>query len=78
MADKLAMILSDLSITKFIPVSMAVTKRAVSLTKHYGKQVYGYDAVHIATAIEYKAACFITNDKKLLSLKLQEIELRSI
>ncbi len=78
LAEKLAVILSDLSATKFTPVSLAISKTAVSLTKQYGKQVYGYDAIHIATAIEYKATYFFTNDKKLLSLNLKELELRAL
>lgn len=36
------------------------------------------DAIHIATAIEQKAEHFITNDKKLLSLNLKEIEIRML
>jgi predicted nucleic acid-binding protein len=72
---KLAIILNDLNATKFAPVSFNIAKRAVSLTKYYGKQVYGHDAIHIATAIEHKAKCFFTNDKKLLKLNLKEIEI---
>ena len=59
-------------------MSLAISKRAVSLTKRYGKQVYGYDAIHLATAIEHKVTCFIANDKKLLGLTLKELELRGV
>jgi predicted nucleic acid-binding protein len=73
--EKLAAILNDLSFTKFAPVSLSISKKAVALTKRYRRQVYGYDAIHIATAIEHKAKCFITNDKKLLNLSLKEIKI---
>ena len=76
--EKLVAILNDLSATKFVPVSLSICKRAAALTKIYDKQIYGYDAIHIATAIEQKANCFITNDKKLLNLKLRELDIRSL
>jgi predicted nucleic acid-binding protein len=75
---KLAIVLSDLSATRFMPVNMAICRRAVILTKHYGKQLYGYDAVHIATAIEHKAEYFVTNDKALIKLQVKEIIIRGL
>lgn len=36
------------------------------------------DAIQIATAIEQKAKRFITNDKKLLNLRLKQIEICSL
>jgi predicted nucleic acid-binding protein len=75
---KLATILDEFNSTKFTPVSLSISKRAVALTKQYGKQVYGYDAIHIANAIEHKAKSFITNDQKLLSLNIKEIEICSL
>lgn len=71
--DKLSIILNDLSSTKFVPVTQEICERAVALTKRYGRMLYGYDAIHIATAIVYKAETFITNDKTLTSLELKEI-----
>ncbi len=65
--------LRDLGATKFMPVSLRICERAIELTKHYGRAVYGYDAVHIATAVEHKAEVFITNDKMLTNLRLDEI-----
>jgi predicted nucleic acid-binding protein len=76
--EKLALILSDLSSTKFVPVSLTICKRAAELTKRYGKKVYGYDAIHIATAIEYGAVSFVTNDKALTELQLDEIVTQSL
>src|SRR5580698_7651091 len=46
---KLALILDDFGATRFVPVSQAICERAVALTKRYGKQAYGYDAIHLAT-----------------------------
>jgi predicted nucleic acid-binding protein len=65
--------LRDLGATKFMPVSPGICERAVGLTKRYGRAVYGYDAIHIATAIEHKAEVFVTNDKMLTNLRLDEI-----
>jgi predicted nucleic acid-binding protein len=36
------------------------------------------DTIHIATAINQKAGCFITNDRKLTTLNLNEIEIRNL
>jgi predicted nucleic acid-binding protein len=75
---RLANILNDFSATKFAPVTLSICEKATSLTKHYGKQVYGYDAIHLATAIEFKAEYFVTNDKELLSLELDEVKIISL
>src|SRR5438105_4520644 len=56
-----AKVLRDLGATRFVPVSQTICERAVALTKRYGKQVYGYDAIHLATALEHKAIVFVTN-----------------
>jgi predicted nucleic acid-binding protein len=60
--------LHDFSTTRFVPVTQAICERAVALTKRYGKQIYGYDAIHLASALEHKATVFITNDKLLYDL----------
>lgn len=70
--------LTDLGATRFIPVTPKICERAVGLTKIYGKRLYGYDAIHIATAIDNKAELFITNDKVLLDLRLNEILICSL
>ncbi len=70
--------LKALGATRFIPVSMAICERAVELTKCYGKQVYGYDAIHLATALESKATVFVTNDKALLGLHIDRLEIRGL
>jgi predicted nucleic acid-binding protein len=72
------MVLGKFRATKFVPVTMAICERAVTLTKHYGKKMYGYDAVHLATALEYKAAAFMTNDKTLLSLQVDGLPIREL
>jgi len=67
-----------LSATKFVPVSLSICERAVSLTKRYGEQVYGYDAILLATALEYKVDYFVTNDKQILGLELVELKIISL
>lgn len=44
--------------TKFVPVSQGICERAFSLAKQFGRRVYGYDAIHLATALAYKALAF--------------------
>lgn len=75
---KLAAVLRDFSATRFMPVSHAICERAVALTKRYGRQVYGYDAIHLATALEHKANTFVTNDKVLLEVKVEGLETRGL
>ncbi len=75
---KLISILHDFGTTKFVPVTLTICERAVALTKRYGKQVYGYDAIHLATAIEYKAETFVTNDKGLIDLQLDDLTIRGL
>ena len=70
---KVAQALRDLRSTRFVPVSQKICETALSLTRRYGKRVYGYDAIHLATAIEYKARFFVTNDKSLVQLHLDEL-----
>lgn len=74
----LARVLNDFSTTKFVPVTQAICERAVALTKRYGKQVYGYDAIHLATAIDHKVMVFITNDKQLLQVHIDGLEIRGL
>jgi predicted nucleic acid-binding protein len=77
-ADKLVEVLSELRATEFAPVTEAVCDRAVALTESYGKKLYGYDAIHIATAIERGAEAFVTNDKALLGLNITELQVRGL
>ena len=70
--------LSSLGATRFVPVTQAICERAVALTKHYGKLVYGYDAIHLATALEHKANVFMTNDKALLSVHIEGLTIRGL
>jgi len=66
--------LEDFHSTKFIPVTIAICNTATKLTQKYGKKLFGYDAIHIATAIELRADLFITNDRLLNSLNIKEIK----
>lgn len=75
---KLAMVLRDFSATRFMPVSQAICERAISITRRYGKQAYGYDAIHLATALEHKAEVFVTNDKTLLALQIDGLDIRGL
>lgn len=70
--------LQHLNTTTFIPVSQAICQRAVALTKRFGKQVYGYDAIHLATALEQRAAVFVTNDKALLGVQIEGLDIRGL
>ena len=75
---KVTMALHDLGATRFMPVTQAICSHAVALTKQHGKQVYGYDAIHLATALEHKAEAFITNDKALLGVQIEGLAIRSL
>jgi predicted nucleic acid-binding protein len=76
--EVIAGVLRDMSATKFIPVTQAICERAVALTKRYGRRVYGYDAIHLATALEHKATIFITNDKALLEMQIEGLRIRGL
>lgn len=78
MDKKLALVLRDLSTTKFVPVSRAICERAVDITKRCGKQAYGYDAIHLATALEHGSKIFVTNDKALLGVQVEGLEIRGL
>ncbi len=76
--QKITSVLNDLSATKFVPVTLAISRCAVGLTNRYGKRLYGYDAIHLATAIEHGAQTFVTNDKALLGTHLKELKISSL
>lgn len=77
--EQLQASLRDLAATRFVPVTQEICQRAVLLTARYGKQVYGYDAIHLATALTHGATAFITNDKALLSaLSVDDLEIRAL
>jgi predicted nucleic acid-binding protein len=78
LGSAVAKALSDLGATKFVPVSQTICERAVVLTKRFGKQVYGYDAIHLATAFELRATAFVTNDKALLSVHIEGLDIRGL
>lgn len=62
--------------TEFIDVNKEVADKAVCLTARYGRKILGYDAIHIASAIVAGAYVFYTNDERLASVKISEIEIR--
>lgn len=74
--NQLATILDTFSNTQFVDVTQSICRIAVSLTQQFGHQLYGYDAIHLATAIEYKANVFYTNDKQLLKIHLDQLEIK--
>lgn len=77
--ERLQASLRDLTTTRFVPVTQEICKRAVLLTARYGNQVYGYAAIHLATALTHGATAFITNDKALLStFSVDDLEIRAL
>jgi predicted nucleic acid-binding protein len=70
--------LCALGATRFMPVTQAIVERALDLTRRYGKQAYGYDAIHLATALEHRVSVFITNDKALLGLHIEGLDIREL
>lgn len=74
----LTAVLDDMSATKFVPVTQRICIKAVELTKKFGKRVYGYDAIHLATALEHGAETFITNDKALLGIQIDGLNIHSL
>jgi len=75
---KLNIVLYDFSATRFMPVTQVICEKAVALTKRYGKQVYGYDAIHLATALKYIAEAFVANDKALLNVYVKGVDIRAL
>jgi predicted nucleic acid-binding protein len=76
--NEVRLALRDFSATRFVPVSQAICERAVVLTRLHGKQIFGYDAMYLATALEYKANVFVTNDKALLNLQVEGLIIRGL
>ena len=76
--EELAKISHSLGSTKLVSVSQAICERAVSLTKRYGKHLYGYGAIHLATAMEYKAEVFVTNDKAILNISVDKLIIQGL
>lgn len=70
--------LRRLGATKFVPVSQSICQRAIALTKQFGRQVYGYDAICLATALDHRATEFVTNDKALLGLQIDGLDIRGL
>ena len=53
---------------KFVSVSQRIATIAVELSAEYGKKLLGYDAIHIATAIDSGVDKFSTNEALVASI----------
>ncbi|MDD3925189.1 MAG: type II toxin-antitoxin system VapC family toxin [bacterium] len=69
LADNYRKILHYFPNFELIPVNTAIADRAAGLRASYN--IGAPDAIHLATAIEAEAECYITNDRKLA--RVQEI-----
>ena len=76
--ERLVAALQVFGATRFVPVTASICRRAVGLTKRFGRGIFGYDAILLATALEHKATVFVTNDQVLLQLRLDGLEIRSL
>ncbi len=64
---------------KFIPATSEICSKAAELTGRYGKNIYGYDAIHLATAINSAAKEFYTNDHTLIKIgKVGKLKILSL
>lgn len=73
--EKIKRILSSFGNTKFVGVDQKIAEKAVTLSRNSSTKLRNYDAILVATAIEHGASEFWTNDKELLSLKIDEIKM---
>lgn len=65
--------------TKFMAVTQSISDRAIGLTRQFGRQISGNDALVLATALEHKASVFVTNDKALLGVqRVDGLEIRGL
>jgi len=69
--------LHSLQTTIFCEVTDRIIEKASWLTLEYGRKLRGYDAIHLATALENGMDVFYTNDRELLAVgKVGRLELR--
>ncbi len=71
-------ILGELKNTKFVDVSKTIVDKACELTAQYNKKAFGYDAIHLATAITAGSPVFYTSDEQLLSLRNPDLKIAAL
>ncbi len=70
--------LNELGNLVFADATKSTSLLAARLTAQYGRKVKGYDAIHLASAIERGATEFWTNDQQLIEVGVTEISIRSL
>lgn len=71
-ASEIARTLHRLPATTYIAADTAIAELAAKLCAEHGRKIKGYDALHLATAIQHNCSAFYTNDKDIL--KIGQIE----
>lgn len=71
-------VFDNFTITNFVPVTKEIVEKAIDLIAKSEKKIKNHDAVLLATAIVHGATEFWTNDKQILTIKTEEIQIRSL
>jgi len=64
-----AMVLADISDTDMVQLTGAVVDRSINLLER--SALHALDALHIASAMEWEADCFISSDRQQLEVAQQ-------
>lgn len=67
----------ELSGLTIIPVDKLIAEKTAELRRKYPR-LRTPDAIQLATAIHANASCFLTNDRKLASLNIQDVPLKTL